>query len=391
MVIWCYDSNGNLCTNFGTGGIVVYDGGIGPYGIDMGYSITVDPSGRILVTGSSRNASGYIDMVIWCYDSNGNLCTNFGTGGMAHNNVGGGYSFDEGHSLTVDPSLGRILVTGNSWNDVGGYEMVTWCYDSNGNLCTNFGTGGIVVSDGAAGGYDDEGHSLTVDPSSGRILVTGYGKNALGNNDVVIWCYDSNGNLCINFGTGGNGFVVSGIATGGDGHDYGNSIALDSSHRILITGSSQFASNVSPDMVIWRYLSIGILDTDPTNGFGPVDQGTGLRKGFVAYNSTEGMNLYSDDGGMSITLDSSDRILVTGYGENLTQGLTDMAIWRYLPDGTLDTDFGTGGIVTHNSAAGGGDFDVGNSITLDSLGRILVTGYSTAIGDQDMVIWRYLP
>ena len=45
--------------------------------------------------------------------------------------------------------------------------------------------------------------------------------------------------------------------------------------------------------------------------------------------------------GNSITLDSQGRILVTGYSTNAA-GNTDMAIWRYLPDGTLDTNLITG-------------------------------------------------
>jgi len=67
-----------------------------------------------------------------------------------------------------------------------------------------------------------------------------------------------------------------------------------------------------------------------------------------------------------------------------------MAIWRYNTDGTLDTTFSDDGIVINDSAAGGSSTDIGNALTLDSSGRILVAGYSYNASDNaDMVIWRY--
>ena len=75
--------------------------------------------------------------------------------------------------------------------------MVIWCYSANGTPCTGFGTNDIVVSDGAGGetGASDHGNSLAID-SPGRILVTGVSRNALGNWVMVIWCYESDGDPC---------------------------------------------------------------------------------------------------------------------------------------------------------------------------------------------------
>ena len=80
MVIWCYDASGTLCEDFGdidpvTGpkGFAVHDVLQGAGGI----SLAIDPSGRILVAGYGSE-SGYPDMVIWRYDSNGQLDHIFG-------------------------------------------------------------------------------------------------------------------------------------------------------------------------------------------------------------------------------------------------------------------------------------------------------------------------
>jgi uncharacterized delta-60 repeat protein len=96
-----------------------------------------------------------------------------------------------------------------------------------------------------------------------------------------------------------------------------------------------------------------------------------------------------DDVGNSIYVDSNGKIYVTGYSFN-RNGDLDMVIWRYNEEGKLDKTFGKGGIVVDNSAGGGNSDDEGNSIYVDNKGRIYVTGYSVnKNGDKDMVIWRY--
>ena len=70
---------------------------------------------------------------------------------------------------------------------------------------------------------------------------------------------------------------------------------------------------------------------------------------------------------------------------NYTYGY--MTIWRYNPDGTLDSTFGDNGVVRYNS------YSTGNSITINSQGKILVSGCITwENGDyyyDNMTVWRY--
>jgi len=131
-------------------------------------------------------------------------------------------------------------------------------------------------------------------------------------------------------------------------------------------------------MVIWRYNSNGTMDTS----FG--------RGGIVVHNNTALGN--GDDKGNSIYVDKYGKIYVTGYSWNGKD--YDMVIWRYNSDGTFDRafstrEFGRDGIVIHNNAAGGNGNDHGNSIYVDSDGKIYVTGYSWNGKDYDMVIWKY--
>ncbi len=369
----CYNS-GSLDPTFDssgtTPGIVVSKNAAGGTGNndDEGDSITTAADGKILVTGKSYNGNND-DMVIWRYNADGTLDTGFGINGIVVSDINGNNTWGKSITTAAD---GKILVTGdisNGSND----NMVIWRYNSNGTPDTGFGTNstGFVVSNYPGG---DKGNSITT-AADGKILVTGSIYNGF-DFDMVIWRYNKNGTLDTNFGT--NGIVVSDNALGGD--DSGNSITTAADGKILVTGYSYIATD--NDMVIWRYNADGTLDTTFNN--------SGTMPGIVESDNAAGGTGNIDDVGDSITTAADGKILVTGYSYNGSNN--DMVIWRYNADGTTDGTFnGTmPGIVVSKNVAGGTGNDYGFSITTDSNGKILVTGYSTNSSDKVvMVIWRY--
>ena len=383
------------CSNGGRSGpvLAVHDGAGGKKSLDYGLAITLDASGRILVAGGSDHwMSQGSDMVIWRYNPDGTLDKTFddptdgqGPGWVVHDGGTGVVPDAVGRAIALDAS-GRILVTGSSSSGGSGYDMVIWRYNPDGMLDTTFddptdgrGPGLVVYDGGAGGGAYDRGRAIALE-ASGRILVAGSGQNSAGDGGMVIWRYTSSGTLDPTFATGGvavhdgAGVWASGLA-----------IALDTSGRILVAGGT---GNIPGDydMAIWRYNPDGTLDTtfdDPTDGQGP---------GWVVHDGAAGGGRL--DYGRAIALDAAGRILVAGDSQNAMQG-EDMVIWRYNPDGTLDTTFddptdGQGpGWVVHDGAAGGGGDDFGRGIALDASGRILVAGWSSNGTDLDMAIWRY--
>ena len=269
----------------------------------------------------------------------------------------------------VKDSNNRLVIVGDSLNISGSNtDMTIWRYNSDGTLDTSFNSVGYVKHDNAAGGNtDDYGNSVALD-STGRIIVAGFSMSPT-DNDMVIWRYNSTGTLDTSFN--GTGFVVFNNAAGGNGDDLGNSIIIDSNGKIIVAGYSNNGTN--NDMVIWRYNSDGTLDTS--------FNGTGI----VVHNNAGGAN--SHDKGNSITMDSSGKIIVAGESRGVAN--YDMAIWRYNSNGTLDASFNGVGYVTHNNAGGGNAYDTGLSVVVGSSGKILVAGYSNAVSNQDMTIWRY--
>jgi uncharacterized delta-60 repeat protein len=251
-------------------------------------------------------------------------------------------------------AVGTLRVVGcGDGGDPGGTRA-----EAKGVLDPTFAVDGIAVHDGAvAEGSSDYGYDLTID-DAGRIAVSGLGLKSGGHHDMVIWRYNSDGSLDAGFGD--DGLVVYQRAYG---NSEGYAIVNDAEGKLVVAGSDY---DLGSQMMIWRYETDGAPDTS----FGD--------NGVVVYKSGEG------DRGHDLAMDSSGRILVTGTSNS------DMAIWRYTVEGTLDTSFGNAGVVTHDNAAGGGGYDEGYALTIDAEGRILATGRSVSADKQySMVIWRY--
>jgi uncharacterized delta-60 repeat protein len=125
----------------------------------------------------------------------------------------------------------------------------------------------------------------------------------------------------------------------------------------------------SSDFAIVRYLPNGTLDTT-FGGAGKVTTNIGI------LNSAN-----------AVTLQPDSKIVVAGQA--LINDSWDIALARYLPNGTLDTTFSGDGKVT-TSFAGSGFSDSANAVTLQPDGKIVVAGTSD-FPPGDFTLARYLP
>jgi uncharacterized delta-60 repeat protein len=131
-----------------------------------------------------------------------------------------------------------------------------------------------------------------------------------------------------------------------------------------------FGNELRAGNVLWQYSMPIILEggLDPTFGTGGV--------------------VLDDSGGVdianSVAVDSSGKIVTAGYFKN---GLVySLAVWRYNPDGTPDTGFGTNGKVFYDP----GVSCYGQAVTIDSSDNVLVAGYkSTSIMTSEAIILKY--
>ncbi len=421
-------------------------------------SCVIDANGKILVTGHTTELD--ISMAIWRFNADGTSDPTFNAGGaipglVTHDKVAGGVGVDQGRAITVDAS-GRILVAGISRGPFN-FDMALWRFLPDGTLDTSFNaTGpvpGAVVSAGAAGGNGSDSAQAIVVDANGKILVAGAGASLLNNafTDMVVWRFNDDGSLDTSFNPSGAipGVVSFNGAPLGAGDEVGSAIAIDAMNRIVVAGS--FETSIGVALAVWRLTPEGALDpTIDTTGLTPglvtldispdnfnratgvaVDangklvvvghagngvirdlvllrlnsdgtlDGTfnamGTMPGLAFHNNAAGGN--RGDSGAALAIDSNGKIVIAGLSENATPD-NDLAVWRYNADGTLDSSFNPSGTIpgvfTHHNAAGGDNGDLGNSIAIDALGNLVVTGTSihfvgTAIITTRMVLWRIAP
>ncbi len=199
---------------------------------DEGRGIALEGSGNIYIVGKTYSfGMGSSDAFIAKFDSSGNSLKNI---------TWGGSNDDYGTSIALDGS-GNIYITGyTNTSGTDDYDAFIAKYDSSGNF----------LMDITWGGNDwDFGSDITLD-GSGNIYITGYTDSyGAGDFDTFILKYDSSGNL------------LTDIIWGGGIDDYGQSIVLDGSGNIYVTGTiSDYYSPVCSDAFILKYIPSKIED-----------------------------------------------------------------------------------------------------------------------------------
>ncbi len=400
-----YAAPGDLDTTFNPpNGVATYDGGSNDYGS----AVALQADGRIVVAGLSDNGTDY-DVLVLRYNTNGSLDTGFGTNGVATYDSGSG---DDGSAVALQAD-GKIVVAGLSDNGTDG-DVLVLRYNTNGSLDTGFGTNGVATYDSGGG---DSGDAVALQ-ADGRIVVAGLSDNGT-DADVLVLRYDTNGSLDTGFGT-------NGVATYDSGsNDYGLAVALQADGKIVVAGLSDNGKDA--DVLVLRYNTNGLLDTTfDTDGVVTYDGG-GWDHGFavalqddgkivvagLSDNGTDGDVLVlrydtngsldtgfgtngvvtydsgSDEGGIggAVALQADGRIVVASSASRSDNGtVIDVLVLRYTTKGLLDTGFGTGGVVTYD----GGSIDVGSAVALQDDGKIVVAGWSDSGTDADVLVMRLL-
>ncbi|MFZ4524190.1 MAG: Ig-like domain-containing protein [Chlorobium sp.] len=313
---------------------------------------TLQADGKILVSGQSNGDFGVVR-----FNADGTLDTTFGLSvntapAFSENRAGtittdfGGE--DTGRSVIVQGD-GKILVAGTSAVAVNGginYNLALARYTTDGTsviLDTTFGNGGKRTTDFGGNEY---GRSV-VELSDGKFLLAGSTTVANGTTDFVLACYNGDGTFDSTFAS--NGKVITDFSST---YDIANSIKVLSDGKILLAGTS------GNDFALARYNSNGTPD--------PTFQGGG--KFTTDFGGTES--------GMSVTVQSDGKILVAGTS-TLPGGNADFALARYNVDGSLDTAFHGDGKLTTDF----GGTESGQSVVVQSDGKIIVAGSSIAIMD----------
>ncbi len=314
----------------------------------------VQPDGKILAAGYVSAPTGVgtqaaNKIVLLRLNSDGTPDDTFGTNGVAESNPfattdgttpwGMAEAYAAGLQSTggyVTPGYGREQSSGK-------VDLVSFRFSATGTLDNTWNTTGKQILDIA--GDDDRGRNLVVLPDD-RVLMVGSGKPTATNLDGMAVMLTKDGELDASFGNNGRKLYEFGrpdeaFFAAAAGTDY----AAAAGYR--------------------RGAAAGVEeDDDATLLILPLAGGTEFARE-VPFSESENDRIWG------LTFDANGKILATGFVANGEDNQTVVA--RFNTDGTRDTTFGTGGVVTLNLSTGGA-METGRAVVVQADGKILVAG-----------------
>jgi uncharacterized delta-60 repeat protein len=315
---------GGLDPNFGTSGVTTTDFA---GNLDVVRGLALQPDGKLVTGGITTSVVAGVtntDFGLARYLSDGSLDPTFGAGGRVVTEFG---SADEIWGIALETD-GKIVAAGRT-----GTNIAVARYNPDGSLDPTFGAGGKVVTDL---GSTEVARSVAIQPD-GKLLVAGQTGG-----DFAVVRYNADGSLDTGFGSSG---VVR--TDFGGGTDLARTVLVQPDGKIVVAGRTQLGSTVQ--FALARYNADGSLD--PTFGTG----------GLVTTNL--------NGAAFAAVMEGDDLVVVGTAG----QAVVDFAVVRYLPDGSLDPGFGSGGIVTTDFGTAS---DEAFAVALDGEGRIVVAGHA---------------
>jgi uncharacterized delta-60 repeat protein len=267
----------------------------------------------------------------------------------------------QGTDILVQPD-GKVLAGVTSQVFSGAMSFALRRFNPDGTLDATFGDAGKVTTTFPfQQSSTAEIRSLALQPD-GKILAGGYSRKTLDNGSEVftIVRYNPDGTLDTSFGTDGKFISNYGVSC------QGNRMVIAPDGKIILAGFQWRFNNIGTlSVMVARYNSNGTVDTSfDTDG----------------YTTTTLLDWNTTVTGLQVQPDG--KVIIAG---RTTTG-SNFGMVRYNIDGSLDTSFGTNGLVTTSVGASSSYI---HSIELLPDGRILAGGTASNGTDADFALARY--
>jgi uncharacterized delta-60 repeat protein len=325
----------------------------------------LQPDGKILVAGGE---GGDGPMVVARFNPDGTLDPTFGAGGnLVLKSPSKRFGWTA-YSVALQAD-GKILL--------GTYRYAAVVrLNADGSMDSTFGNGGVVHLEAPTGAV----YALTTQRfTSGtvteeRILVVDGSRAATGGqtSDFLVMRLMPNGTVDTSFGPSGTGKIYTDFCTSNDGP---RAMAVDAAGNIVVAGSA------GAEFGIARYTPGGI----PDSSFGDPISGSSQRTG-----KTRVDFFGSWDQGWGVVVQPDGKLVIGGNVEKPDPNyyVVYFALARFNADGTLDTSFGTGGVVATDYGTPAGN-DFGRRLVLQPDGKIVIVGAAAANGTMNFAVARY--
>jgi uncharacterized delta-60 repeat protein len=320
--------DGTLDPSFGTDGIATVNL---PGSFDYSYygeapHTALQPDGKIVVTANYMDSNNNEILEVVRLNTDGTLDSTFGQDGIATLTQPSQFSQYLPDGVTV-LSSGQIVVSLSftGYSTTGTDEVLLADFGPDGSPSLTFGSGGLATS--TLGPPNDAGPPISapVEMPDGTIVggdtIGGFNSGIDDTLQLALWGFNADGSIDTAFGSGG-------LALGPMGY-YGGQISLAPNGDIVQVGSIGDGGGV-----VAAYGPTGTLDTSFGSG------------GETAFGS-----LYPQ----ALAFQPNGQIIVAGQNINGNQ-VTYLGVARLDADGSVDTGFGQGGIVTTAGYQGGTEY-----------------------------------
>ena len=332
-----YNADGSLDNTFGANGIVITKVQFPIENITSVALQNINDNEKIITSSYTFNGNNY-DFALSRFNPDGTPDNTFGMNGNVIVSINDS-SNDYADALAIQND-GKIVVTGKTFSG-NSHHLMTIRYNSDGSMDNTFGNEGVGILPMSVS--VDFPNSISIQ-NDGKIVVSGY--SFIGNNaDFAAARYNQDGNLDNDFGT--DGIIIIPI---GNSHDFGFSSAIQEDGKIILAGS--YRNGDKDNFSLVRCNVDGKLDsTFGTGGIVNEPIGTGSNRCY------------------SIQLQNDGKIVAAGF--YIDNHNSEVAVARYNSDGSLDSTFGTNGIVFTQTADSS---SVGYSVKLQDDGKIVIGG-----------------
>jgi uncharacterized delta-60 repeat protein len=367
-------SSGDLDPTFGAGGKVTTD--FPGSANDRGYDLVVQPDGKYVVAGSTTSSAGYSEDAGFAfarYNPDGSLDPTFGDGGKVVVPFG---RFGTAAAAALAPG-GKIVAvgttTGLNGTPGGGQNFAVVRLNPDGTPDTTFDGDGRQTID-FDGRSDSAGDVVVL--GDGRIVVLGRAEEpgSRGARDNALARLRPDGSLDPSFDGDGRAYLKLPA-----GSFRAAALATDGAGAIYAAGSQPDG----PDQTGSGFVLVRLLGDASGAAIDPAFAGGG-----IAYTplGSNGANL------TGAVVDGQGRIVLAGTVYVPPDGGRQVAVARYLPDGSADASFGGGdGVATFGP---GVRYDTADGLAVDASGNIVVAGRidpAGGVGTGNAAVFRFDP
>ena len=209
---------------------------------------------------------------------------------------------------------------------------------------------------------------------NGNLLVSGGGVDPTFSSTPNHWMITPEGVLDNSYGPDSNGVVIGSVNNSSADNLYPASVWHPGSGRIYST-TKVFNGN-DFDFSLRRYLGDGSQDMTLNGGTGE-----------HVFSHTSTVNF--EDYARELIVDKAGRIVAAGYSTVAT-GITNMVLWRFNADGSVDSSFNNGfgpGWFIDGTVS---EYKIGADLALDKNGHYIVAGSYHDGTQEDVMVWRVL-